>query len=267
MAKIDRLGWTAGFSFTSYGVRVGVRANDASILPSLRPYLPPGWKPARWRVVERLYSLRVGGQKSARVRNFSLLYSDIVRIARSHDLSEVLGEFEKEAQLFVAGSARRRLFIQAGVVGWRGRAIIIPGKSLSGKSTLVAELVRAGADYYSDEFAVIDERGLVHPFVKYPVIVQPDGRLIEKPPPKRAKPLPVGMVVVSEYRRGARWRPRSLSPGQAALTLLGNLVEVRQRPEKALPLLRVLVKNAPVLKSARGEAHQVVDNILERLAG
>jgi hypothetical protein len=267
MAKIDRLGWTAGFSFTSYGVRVGVRANDASILPSLRAYLPPDWKPARWRVVERLYSLRVGGQTSARVRHFNLLYSDIVRIARSHDLNEVLGEFEKEAQLFVAGSARRRLFIQAGVVGWRGRAIIIPGQSLSGKSTLVAELVRAGADYYSDEFAVIDERGLVHPFLKSPAIVQPDGRLIEKPAPRRAKPLPVGMVVISEYRSGARWRPRTLSPGRAALTLLGNLVEVRQRPEKALPLLQVIVKRVPVLKSARGEAHQVVDNILERLAG
>ena len=141
MAKIDRLGWTAGFSFTSYGVRVGVRANDASILPSLRAYLPPGWKPARWRVVERLYSLRVGGQRSARVRNFNLLYSDILRTVRSHDLHEVLAEFEKDLQLFIAGSARRRLFIQAGVVGWRGRAIIIPGKSLSGPICLNSDLI------------------------------------------------------------------------------------------------------------------------------
>jgi hypothetical protein len=28
----------------------------------------------------------------------------------------------------------------------------------------VAELVRAGATYYSDEFAVLDSRGRVHPF-------------------------------------------------------------------------------------------------------
>jgi hypothetical protein len=265
MAKIDRLGWTAGFSFTAYGVRVGVRVNDASILPSLRAFLPPGWKPARWRVVERLYSLRIGGQKSARVRNFNLLFSDITRTVRSHDLHEVLDEFAKDLRLFIAGSARRRLFIQAGVVGWRGRAIIIPGQSLSGKSTLVAELVRAGAVYYSDEFAVLDERGLVHPFAKHPAIIRSDEQAKEKSAAKRVKPLPIGMVIVSQYRSGARWRPRSLSPGQAALALLGNMVEIRQRPEKALPLLEVILKNTPVLKSVRGEAQQVIDHILSRL--
>jgi hypothetical protein len=34
--------------------------------------------------------------------------------------------------------------------------------SYSGKTTLVSELIRAGATYYSDEYAVIDERGRVH---------------------------------------------------------------------------------------------------------
>ena len=44
------------------------------------------------------------------------------------------------------------------IVTWgRGRAIVIPGRTFSGKSTLVAELVRAGATYYSDEYAVEDE--------------------------------------------------------------------------------------------------------------
>jgi uridine kinase len=41
--------------------------------------------------------------------------------------------------------------------------IAIPGRSFSGKTSLVTALVRAGAVYYSDEFAVIDRDGLVRP--------------------------------------------------------------------------------------------------------
>src|SRR5438477_263298 len=40
------------------------------------------------------------------------------------------------------------------------------GCSLSGKTTLVREMLRLGATYYSDEFAVVDDSGLVHPFAR-----------------------------------------------------------------------------------------------------
>ena len=63
----------------------------------------------------------------------------------------------------VAQRSRQMLFVHAGVVGWRGLAIVIPGRSHTGKSTLVAELVWRGAVYYSDEFAVLDDTGRVHP--------------------------------------------------------------------------------------------------------
>ena len=57
MAKIDRLGWAAGFAIESYGARVGVRTNDPGVLDELAVRFPPGWKPARVEVVDRLYSL------------------------------------------------------------------------------------------------------------------------------------------------------------------------------------------------------------------
>ena len=43
---------------------------------------------------------------------------------------------------------------------------MLPAPSFGGKTTLVAALVRAGAIYYSDEFAVLDEQGFVHPYAK-----------------------------------------------------------------------------------------------------
>ena len=48
-------------------------------------------------------------------------------------------------QLAVATLAKELVFVHAGVVGWRNRAIVIPGRSLSGKSTLVLALVVAVA--------------------------------------------------------------------------------------------------------------------------
>ena len=79
------------------------------------------------------------------------------------------------------------------------------------------------------------------------------------------KPLPVSLVVASEYRAGAHWRARELSPGQAVLTLLANTVSARRRPEIALATLESLVARATVLKGARGEAKETAKAILEEL--
>src|SRR5919106_963089 len=167
MQKLDRLGWAAGLSVTAFGVRLGVRTNDASILERVRPLLPPGSRHSPDPRVDRLFSLTVGGHDPRRnLRRFHLVYSDSLRLARTLDLEEALSALGTELKLYVAEFARRRVFVHAGVVGWRGRAIVLPGRSGSGKTTLVAELLRAGATYYSDEFAVIDARGRVHPFAK-----------------------------------------------------------------------------------------------------
>ena len=165
MAKLDRLVWADGMSFISYGVRVGLRVNDADILPEVIARLPPAWKPSPAKVVDHLYSVIGGGAKEdAKVRRLNLAYWNLLRIARSRKFDEVLDGFESHVQLTVAEHAPRLVFVHAGVVGWNGQAIVIPGLSHSGKTTLVHQLVRAGATYYSDEYAVLDARGRVHPY-------------------------------------------------------------------------------------------------------
>lgn len=272
MEKVDRLGWTAGFSFTSYGLRIGVRSNDEAAVERAIENLPPGWKPSRARTVERLYSILIGkGATRPGVRRFNLLYEDHVRAARTLQADELFESFESSLRLFVAEFAKRRLFIHAGVVGWRGRAILIPGRSFSGKTTLVSELVRAGATYYSDEYAVLDERGLVHPFPKK-LSIRETGEVKQTDISPETfggrtgrKPLPVGLVIASQYREGARWRPTKLTPGQGALTLLANTVAARREPEKAIAILQQVVSNAHVYKGTRGEARELASRILGQL--
>jgi hypothetical protein len=270
MEKLDRLGWAAGLAFTAYGVSVGVRVSDRSVLERVRALLPPGWKPARKPTVRRLYSLIVGGPTSrSGVRRFNLLYADAARLLRTHDLEETLSQLELDLELYIADRAPRRTFVHAGVVGWNGQAIIIPGDSFSGKSSLVKALVKAGASYYSDEFAVLDERGRVHPY-PIPLAIRPgsDGG----PPMKyRAEELggvagvcslPVGLVLITRYVGGARFRPRPLSAGRAVLELLAHTLPARRRPGRVLAALSQAVAQASVLRGTRGEAKETARQVL-----
>jgi hypothetical protein len=273
MRKLDRLGWAAGLTFKSYGVRFGVRADDPSVLERLAEFLPPGTSAASPGVVERLYSIRtgagMGGNVRRGLRRFQLLYADHLRLARTVDLEELFERFEADLQLCVAEAARRRVFVHAGVVGWKGRAVVLPGRSFSGKTTLIAELVRAGADYYSDEFAVLDPEGRVHPFARPLAVRGVDFRqrkvsVAELGGSAATKPLPVGLVVVSEFREGSRFRPRTLTPGQGSLALLANTVPARRRPAEVLETLEKVVRAADIVRGARGEAAEAAAKILAR---
>src|SRR5262249_38753244 len=130
-------------------------------------------------------------------------------------------------QLYVAERSPRRVFVHAGVVGWRGRAIVIPGRSFSGKTTLTAALVKAGFTYYSDEYAALDSAGRVHPYARL-LGIREHGQFeratrytVESLGGKRgARPLPVALVIVSQYKPVAQWRPRRLSAGEGALAML-----------------------------------------------
>lgn len=270
MKKVDRLGWAVGFSLKTYGIRVGVRLNDPASLKRVCDHLPAEWERSSSPIVDRLYSIIIGGQDRRNVRRFNLLYGDHVRLARSEETDDVFDTFESDLRLTVAEFARYRVFVHAGVVGWKGKAIVIPGRSYSGKSTLVAELVRAGATYYSDEFAVFDSQGRVHPFKKALELRRPgefkQARLDVAQLGGHAgrKPLPVQLVVLTHYRKDARWRPRRLSGGLGILQLFSNTVSARRSPDKALSALQHLAHTAEFLKGPRGEATELAQAILVR---
>jgi hypothetical protein len=240
------------------------------VLEQIYALLPPGWRPATKPTVRRLYSVVVGGPTGrAGVRRFNILYSGAARLVRAHDLDEVLRHLELNLELYIGDHARRRTFVHAGVVGWNGQAIVIPGRSFSGKSSLVKALVKAGADYYSDEFAVLDERGRVHPY-PIPLAIRParDGdrpvkyRVEELGGVAGACPLPVGLVLITRYVGGARFRPRPLSAGRAVLELLTHTLPARRRPERVLDTLTQAVAQASVLRGTRGEAEETARQIL-----
>jgi hypothetical protein len=264
-SRLDDLAWRAGLSFVAYGVRVGIRANRSEVLDHCLEYLPIGWKPSASRTVDRLYSIireeifpEEGGYKFH-------LFRDGKELFFGSNECELFERFASEVALYVADMTHRRVFVHAGVVGWGGSAIVIPGQSFSGKTTLVADLVRAGATYYSDEFAVFDQHGRVHPYAQ-PLQIRENGeRRQTKYPVEQLGgvagrvPLPVALIVLSHYKAGAKWHPRHLSHGQGLLGMLDNTVSARRSPGPALRALKTVVSRAFAVKGVRGEAGQIVD--------
>ena len=272
MDKVDRLGWSTGFTLRSYGVDIGIRSNDAETLDRVVEHLPPYWESTTLLKVDRVYSiLHRNGTGNTGSRRLSMLYSDDRRLARSADLGDLFNALESNLRLFVAEFAKDRVFVHAGVVGWKGQAIIIPGRSYSGKSTLVAELVRAGATYYSDEYAVLDARGRVHPYTK-PIELRPEGTytqskfdVAELGGRSGTRSLPVGLVLITRYKSGATWRPKKLTSGKGVLEILFNTVSARRDPAGAFGALRQVAARADILKGVRGDAVDTVPAILRRL--
>jgi hypothetical protein len=165
MEEIDRLEWAAGMCLVAYGTRLGVRANDPAVLERLPDHLPPGWEPSPDHEVGLLCSLVVGSDGTGSgSRRCHRVYAGAAQVACTPDLERALHALGSHLELVVALRSTERLFVHAGVVSWRGQAIVMPGRSLTGKTTLLAALLEAGATYYSDEYAILDRQGWVWPY-------------------------------------------------------------------------------------------------------
>ncbi|HEX7140818.1 MAG TPA: hypothetical protein VF219_23395 [Vicinamibacterales bacterium] len=191
------------------------------------------------------------------MRSFNILYVGGAVVARSLDRAAIVDAFSSRAQLAVAEHARNELFVHAGVVEWNGRAILIPGRTFTGKSTLTLAFLQAGARYYSDEYAIIDKRGRVHPFPR-PISIRGPGVREREAFAPATRAIPVGWILLTAFRGGAKWRPRAITPGQAVLALLANTVSARRRPGGALRVLHRAVEHVVALKGVRGEAEETV---------
>lgn len=177
--------------------------------------------------------------------------------------------FDSMLRVSVGEYSPDKVFMHAGVVGWKGKAILLPGDSFAGKSTLVAELVRCGAEYFSDDFALIDTDGLVHAFPRPLAMRANDGMFSayeltvdELSGTVATKPLPVGMVLFTTYKRGARWSPKLLSAGEGVLRMIPFTLPISYRPEFAFRVLNIIAPRAIIATGSRGNADKFAKTLL-----
>jgi hypothetical protein len=233
-------------------VRVEFPAEHARAVAAELPY---GWVPAAASEAEHCFALEndPAGDNNFRVRRRRRY------VARLMPLAAALAVLQKEILLTVAEYSETHVFIHAGVVGWKDRLILFPGRSYSGKSTLVWKLIEAGGLYYSDEYAVLDRRGQVHPF-PLPVSLRSTGTKLTVPEDRIAlTPVPPDVVAFAKYRPGVSWAPSSLTPAQAMLSLMRHCVGVRRQTENTLLVLKRVALQTQGFMGKRGDALQILD--------
>lgn len=263
----DKSAKTACFGIESYGVRISFEVGEGlastKIKKRLRHILPNGF--VEIKTAAAAHRFRITSNDDA---TFNLGEGGRELIAGVPE-PLMFEQLDRRIRLTVAEFAVEKVFLHAGVVAWKDRAIIIPAKSFQGKTTLVAELVKKGAVYYSDEYAVLDEDALVHPFPKMLSMrgIIDDFQQLDVPVEKFGgvagnKAIPVGLIVLTQYKKGARWLPKSLSPGRGLMEIIAHTLPIRNKPEFTLKVLNNMMNRAIITKTKRGDAAQAADLII-----
>lgn len=251
-------------------VSVDRQLDPEAILAAVRSRLPPIVEVAHGHPSDRAYEvlpMAVSSEHPLRLR----VLVNRQNVAGAIGADDAADALVADLQTFVAAVAEDRILIHAGVVAHRGEAIVLPGASGAGKTTFVEALLRAGAGYLSDEFAVFDPDGRVHPYARPLHRRRPGGddrsAAIALGARVVGSPLRVGAVLFTAFRADAHFAPRPISPATAMVDLLNHAPGARLRPDDALTCIRAAIAGASLWSGERGEAADAaVDVMAGRLA-
>jgi hypothetical protein len=158
--------------------------------------------------------------------------------------------------------------VHAGTLFLGGRALLLPGATHTGKSSLVAELVRQGATYFSDEYALIDAEGRAHPYPR-PLLLR-NGNSEQAPTlPEElnakvgSEPAPVGWVLSLEYQAGRTWCIQPVPQSLALMDLLRNTPHTLADSPQIVTWFQNAVASALCFAGWRGDAADAANRILD----
>ncbi len=250
-------------TITSFGVDVTLEYPD-QLASTIEPLLPPGHVAAD----EGPDTHAVGLHHADGLHRLEV---DGAVTLTAPDATVAVNGFDAQLRLLIALHAPDHVFVHAGCVAVDGSALLLPGRSFSGKSSMVAALVRAGAEYLSDEYAVLDPEGRVVPYPR-PISVRGKGMVQDADVPASAfgavaadRPHRVGGLAFLTYGPEATFTATELAAGEAALATLENTIPVRERPGACLASIAGAVRGARAIRGARGDATDAVDPLLHLL--
>jgi hypothetical protein len=245
----------------AFGCSIGIVSNGRDAFDMLERYVFPSM-PREGMSAERAdLSLRLE-QSAGRIH----LSVDGVVVRSSDQPQELAVHMINAIDEAVIQRMKGLHAVHAGAVMMKGRGLLLPGRTHAGKSSLVAELLRRGAGYFSDEYGLIDSEGRVHAYPR-PLLMR-NGRPKQLPMLPEDydssvvdAPAPVGWILSLEYQPGSEWEASAVPLSVAMLFLLRNTPHaLAESPEMVGSFARA-VSGAICLEGCRGEVGEAADRI------
>ncbi|MGI8669323.1 MAG: hypothetical protein ACR2J3_05665 [Aridibacter sp.] len=256
------------YGFSSYGVKIGLIASSRKILNEMKEavnYIPLNPSEIKFEEAEFCFSIDFSNGQY-------LLLKGQKELSLSDGKFHTFKYLQNEIRITVAEFAVSKVFIHAGAVSIDNIGIIFPAKSFKGKSTLTAELVKAGAVYYSDDYTILDENAYLHPFPRRLSMRGITGEYSQVDVPVEdfggvigVEPVEIKLIVLTEFEEGYQWSPEIITPGNAVLELLPHTIPIRFNPKFTLEVLHKLVNRAIITKSKRGDSKEFIPLLLKYL--
>jgi len=252
-----------GFNIHAFDSYICVEGADANIRDALERYVFPPLPRLTFAPTCAAINLRVDRDAAG----FSVwLNQNLAALAVTlHDAALAAVKALDEAVVH-----RMKTFkaVHAGAVLIKEKALLLPGLTHAGKSSLVAELLRRGASCFSDEYALIDSEGCVHSYPR-PLLLRNGGPLQSLVLPKELhasyaiRTAAVGWIMALDYGAGEVWDVHEISQGEAVMLLLRNTPhEMAQSPEMIEFFLRVAT-NAICYQGRRCDVAEAATHILK----
>lgn len=155
------------------------------------------------------------------------------------------------------------IWLHAGSATSDSGALVLPGSWGRGKSSLILELVRRGWSFMSDDVVPLDPfSGVVLPFPATPHVRNKTdkelsrdrlGEIEKSVVPLDADtvadgPVPLSMIVMPHYEKGAETELQPLRPAEAVGELLENCLSFAKNEDATIRQLCTLVETLPVFR-------------------
>lgn len=253
------------FGLSAFGLSITIATDSAEVDALLRKYLLPWLSRQPFESIPDLLvsvTANDGGYE---------VFSGAQLIARAVAGGALMYAVQSIVDEFIVLRARGLAPIHAGVVGRDGTVMLLPAPSHAGKSTLVARMIQEGWVYYSDEYALIDEFGLVHPYPRSLLMRNDSGELFPALAASLGaeigrQPAPVRLIADLRWLQGGAWNVERLPQSETLMMLLKSTPrEFERNPEMLAPLARVAAGSVGYC-GVRGEASEASSRLVELFA-
>ena len=174
------------------------------------------------------------------------------------------------------------LWLHAGGVARRGRAVLVPAPGGQGKSTLVTRLCGRGWTYLGDDVVSLDPAmGMAYAFPQMPAVREDPARDVAPedvpalpkvdvpldPASVCRRPTPIGTVVLPVYRRHGSTELVRCGPAEAALAILASTLNFPRHREAAVRAVARLVERVRLFQLTYATADAAAELIARAHAG